>query len=131
MKNLIMYAYNAEAEAIPGLYEQYQVAFKKGDLPVLAKLLNINLGSDKFQVSKLDGGNAVEIVINVMDKSRQKIAIKLPTPEELKEGEILYSENMSRLLKMQEVILNSLEKVAPIKRDGKEDDLLKLLMVGV
>jgi hypothetical protein len=63
------------------------------------------------------------------DNRPVRISVKLPSPKQLQEGKILYSENMPRLLIMQDLILESLEKVTPVDR-GRVEDLLKVLVTS-
>lgn len=129
MKNLVMFALYSEAQFTEGFMEKYKAAFDGSDRVALAKLLNAGVAMERIEAVKSRDGSSMDLIINVLDKNKKKVAIKLPTPDTLKEGKIIYSENMPRLLKMQDVIINNLEKVAPVERNQSED-LLKLLMVG-
>ncbi|WP_408096858.1 hypothetical protein ACJVC5_17605 [Peredibacter sp. HCB2-198] len=129
LKNLVMFALHSESEVHEGFMEKYKTAYEASDRVAMAKLLNAGIAMERIEAVKSRDGSSLEFIINVLDKNKSKVAIKLPTPAALKEGKILYSESMSRLLKMQDMIINNLEKVAPVERNQAED-LLKLLMVG-
>lgn len=137
MKNLLMYGLSASASANPDILTTYAEAYKNGDRNTLSQMVNMGVTNQRIEVIKNNEGAVQEIVINLLvqdhdkDNKSEKFAIKLPTPEVLVSDKILYSENMGRLLKMQDAILNNLEKVAPVKRDSKGRDLLKLLLVNM
>jgi uncharacterized membrane protein len=57
------------------------------------------------------------------------VQIALPRPEKLHEGRIAYSENMDRLLSMQESVIGELEKVHPYGRKNIDIDLLARYML--
>lgn len=129
LKNLVMFALYSESQYDENFMAKYKAAYEASDRVALAKLLNAGIAMERIEAVKSRDGSSLEFIINVLDKNKNKVAIKLPAPEALKEGKILYSESMSRLLRMQDVIINNLEKVAPVERNQSED-LLKLLMVG-
>lgn len=130
MKNLVTYSLYSESQVKPEFFMAYDLAYKTLDKAMLAKLLNSNVSPERLVIVSKENEEQ-EIILNVKNKLKQDVAIKLPRPDDLKKGKIIYSENMARLIKMHEIILNGLEKVAPIKRADKEDDILKLLLVGI
>lgn len=129
MKNLVMYSLVYEAKTQTDFYSNYKDAYYANDLKTIAKLFNIKMAPERLEIMKNKKGD-YDIVIKVFGRKNVSKVVRLPTPEELRQGNIIYSENMPRLLKMQEVILNGLEKVAPIDRDFKDQGLLKLLLLG-
>lgn len=133
MKNLVHF--HLRTGMNDNIFSQYEEAFKKGDAAAIARILDMSTAKDRIVVTKSGDENSISINVSnpVKDPENKNnfIAIKLPTPAELKDGKIIYSENMPRLLKMQDLILDAIEKVAPVKRGHKDNELLKLLMVGV
>ncbi len=127
LKNLVGYLLNYNLEKNADFEVQYKTAFEKGDLPNIAKLFNTGLEGNRFEVVASETGK--EIVLNVNGYANEKVSIKIPRPEDLKEGKILYSENMPRLLMMQEVVFEALAQVAPIQRHMDGKDFLKLFLM--
>lgn len=132
MKNFVMFSLHYQNEVTNDLFARYEDAYKRSDLATLAKLFNTNLVAENLKLEK--NGSDYDIVVNLNglnDRAESIEAIKLPTPEALREGEILYSENMPRLLLMQNLIIENLEKVAPVNRtyNGK-NGLVDLLLVA-
>lgn len=64
--------------------------------------------------------------------SMDNIIINLPTLEEVKNNQVTYSENMERLLRMQESVINALIKLSPAQyRPMKErEGLAKILLMN-
>jgi hypothetical protein len=119
MKNLVMYSLHVQNEKNSDFFALYEQAYLKGDLSELSRLFE---GTYKQ-------GEKKEILLTLQGERGQSLSIKMPTPEDLRAGKILYSENMPRLLLMQDLILENLEKVAPVDRNYKED-LLKVILIG-
>jgi hypothetical protein len=129
MKNLLQLHLNKKLNV--EFMDKYRVAIETSNKEAIAKLLDMGLTPDRIEISKNRDGNGNDVSLSVLNVKKEKVSVKLPSLEALKEGKILYSENMPRLLKMQNLIVDGLEKVAPVKRDHKDKDLLKLLLVGV
>ena len=62
-------------------------------------------------------------------EGNKEVMIRLPTPKELKKGEIIYTENMMRLFTMQDAVIEALTKVTPVTRENKNAGLLKLILM--
>lgn len=129
MKNLVQLHLNKKLNT--GFMDSYRAAIDAGNKAEIAKLLDMGMTPDRIEIAKNRDGNGNDVFVTVQNALKEKVSVKLPSLEALKDGQILYSENMSRLLKMQNLILDGLEKVAPVKRDHKDKDLLKLLLVGI
>lgn len=130
MKNVLQLHLSKKVNNV-SFMDNYRAAIDAGNKAEIAKLLDMGMSAERIEVAKNRDGNGNDVFVIVMNASKEKVSVKLPSLESLKEGQILYSENMSRLLKMQNLILNGLEKVAPVKRDHKDKDLLKLLLVSM
>jgi hypothetical protein len=124
LKNLLYFALFQEDKATNNFITKYLEAYTSKNAPVLTKLLN--LSDEKMNVEIIEGASGINIVVD----KYESFFLKLPTPSEVHEGMIIYSENMARLLKMQDILLKNLEKVTPVKRDHNGNDLLKVLMIG-
>lgn len=116
MKNLTMLALTQQQRQLPNFMGQYELAYHSDNLAALAKLFNHNI--DPARLKKVDDNIQLDAKYN------------LPTPKELQEKQIIYSENMPRLLKMQTMVLEALEKVSPYNREMETDDNLKLFFIG-
>lgn len=124
MKNYLAYAVYQKINLII----DYSDAYKNKDFQRLSEILNAPLDSSSFEESE------GEIHVNLgafkpllEESSVAKIA--LPRPEKLHEGRITYSENMDRLLSMQESVIGELEKVHPHGRRDINLDLLARYML--
>jgi urease accessory protein UreE len=62
-------------------------------------------------------------------EGNKEVMIRLPTPKELKKGEIIYTENMMRLFTMQDAVIEALTNVTPVTRENKNAGLLKLILM--
>ncbi|MFP5384661.1 MAG: hypothetical protein ACLGHN_01185 [Bacteriovoracia bacterium] len=125
LQNLLSYTLFREGEGINNFKSRYEKAFASKNVQELTAFLNLK---DKQIEVSVDSD---QLVLKLKNGFESEVTVNLPSPKDLASGEILYSENMPRLLKMQEVILNNLEKVTPVKRDYHGNDMLKVLMTGV
>ncbi|MCM2351826.1 MAG: hypothetical protein NDI69_17560 [Bacteriovoracaceae bacterium] len=116
MRNFIHFTLLQQARQQPNFSVHYKQAYEINDLGTLAKLFNTEMKTTRL--SKVD--NSI-----VLDSK-----YLLPTPEELNKGQIIYSENMPRLLKMQTLILDALEKVSPYERETSSDNILQIFSIG-
>lgn len=116
MKNFIKLTLFQKARQNNVIYEKYKLAYETSNIPMIAELLNAGIKSSRLTKKEehiyLDG------------------KYQIPTPEELNKGQIIYSENMPRLLKMQTLILEALEKVSPYERETSKENILKVFSVG-
>lgn len=124
LKNLLNFALFKESKMVNQFLERYKEAFDAKNIVALTNL--INLGDESLVVEVMDDLSVIKLAYSRDESSY----IRLPTPAEVEDGKIIYSENMARLLKMQDVILKNLEKVTPVKRDYQGNDLLKVIMIG-
>lgn len=119
MKNFIIYSLNLAHRNDPNFIHSYEEAYKSGNALQMLQILHLN-GVNAPKLVK-DGENfTMELTL-----TNQKVrSVVLPSVEAIKKGEFIYSENMPRLLQMQELILKGLEKVTPVKREAKTMKLL-------
>jgi hypothetical protein len=122
LRNFVLFTLRAQNDRsrIMGAYERAYVA---KDKKALAALLNASISQDKIIISD-NKSEPVSLMVG-----NQKVG--LPTPQELVLGRVMYSENMPRLLNMQKVILDNLEKVSPLDRHHASNELLKLVFLVV
>lgn len=124
-KNLLRYDLNARFS--DSLMREYEQAFVKKDFKTLSFLLNNHIGPTRI----MEENERIVLQMTLFqDRKEEQYNLPLPSPEEIKSGTIMYSENMNRLLKMQMYVLEALDKVTPMKRTLKEEDQLKLFFVG-
>jgi len=126
MKNFVMYTLDHQNDLSPDFLAKYETAYLNADLVSLAKFLSPRLTEASLKVIKNNAGSDIALMVNGIDE----IAVKLPSPDALKEGKILYSENMARLLLMQDLIIEHLEKVSPVDRIHGQENLSNLLLVA-
>ena len=129
MENFVMFALDHQKVLFPDFMASYIKAYADKDLKTLAKLLNSSLTTANLQIVEKDSG--MDILINMTGKDNKAVLpIKIPSPEALAVGKILYSENIAKLLLMQDVIIENLEKVTPVDRKSGQENLVNLLMVA-
>jgi hypothetical protein len=116
LKNLLMYA--LRYKLVTGVeFQNYQSVLESKNKVALTEILGHR--------------NFLRLIDDEMKITVGKIKVSLPSVEELKAGKMTYSENMSPLLNMQKVLLDSLEKVAPRQqRASQQDGLSRLLLLG-
>jgi len=102
--------------------EDYQSAFERRDSAALARMLGAAVSASQV-VAEGD-----KVVLRLGAPRGGQFHIPLPRPQELKSGDLLYSENLGRLLAMQEIVLEELALQAPVVRDYGPDALLKILI---
>lgn len=119
MKNLLNYSLSFQMRK---RIAEYAEAFDKKDRVALASFFNNAIDSKRIN-EKLE----LEVIVNE-GFPVAKYTLALPTPEELQDEKIMYSENLPRLLDMQTLILEALEKVDPVKMKGV--DYLKLFFLN-
>lgn len=124
MKNFILFSLYNNRE-----FQSYKLAYDNKNMTEVASLFKFNLRASDFEIKRNDDRD--EIYLRVLGLKSAPILIKLPTPEELKAGKIIYSENMGRLIQMQNATIESLEKVAPVDRPSRGTDLIHLLFLGI
>lgn len=124
MKNLIMYSLNAEAEVVSNFNEMYRVAYEAKDFKTLAYLFNTDLDATNFEAAK----EGTELYLKLQGTG--SVLVRLPTPQGLVEGKILYSENVPRLNLIQTLIIDELQKVAPVNNTIKGEEMLNVLLLG-
>jgi hypothetical protein len=134
MKNFVVYSLEHQNELSLDFLAKYETAYLNGDLASLAKFLSPRLSEANLKLSKNDSGSEIVLQLNGRDEAAvvkdMIVSVKLPTPQALKEGKILYSENMARLLLMQDLIIENLEKVSPVDRLSGQENLVNLLLVA-
>jgi len=133
MKNFVMYTLDHQQDLSSTFMAKYEKAFLDGDLVSMAKFLSPRLTEASFQIVKNDSGTGIILELNARDDKLaedKKVFVKLPSPDALKKGNILYSENMSRLLLMQDLIIENMEKVSPVDRLSGQENLVNLLLVA-
>lgn len=117
MRNFLNLILNQRVRQNSFVLESYKLAYETSSLTQIAEILNSGVKASRLTKKEdtiyLDG------------------KYQLPTPEELRQEKIIYSENMPRLLKMQTLILEALEKVSPYERETSNEDILKIFAVGV
>jgi hypothetical protein len=125
MKNFLMVLLNNKAQNDLNFASNYKIAYEQGNLNLLASLISQDIKSDRLQ-KRIEFEKAQLFISLPLDT--ENVEVRLPTPEEMSEGKILYSENMDRLLNMQSAVLDALETVAPLRRNYGEMNLLKLMI---
>lgn len=122
MKNLLNYSIYSQHNEM-----QYKLAYETNDLLALSKLMNNHIEENRLKVV----GGRIKLEISINNKSDKKDDVKylldLPTPTELAQRRIIYSENVSRLMKMQNLVIEALEKVYPNR--GAKEQFLKLFFM--
>jgi hypothetical protein len=128
MKNLLHYAVFYKNERDPSIFQDYTLAYKEGNISKLALIIHPKLNQNRIKFSKNKNEEIYSVSINLEGAKIENI--RLPTPDELKSGYFIYSENMSRLITMQRSVIEALTKVAPTKRETQNFTLLKVMALG-
>ena len=129
MKNLVMYTLREHKKITDDFMNRYERFYQDKDFAQLSELFNSDLTNENFEEK------AGSIYLKILsDRTNQGSPvpemIRLPTPEDLKLGRILYTENMPRLIYMQSMIINELQKVTPMERVYKDYDLSDLVLIS-
>ncbi len=127
MKNYVTYFLNWKKERYSGNFNwDYKTAYETQDLNKLSAIFNSEISVDRFKVTKED----IFILVKNQDKN---IEIRIPKPDEFDSERLMYSEYMSRLVKMQNAVIEALEKVTPYNRVDKSrgTDLYNAILINV
>lgn len=128
MKNLLIFKTSFKLRHHYGDYfNEYEKAYSSGNLEALAKLISLKLDGSRFVSNAFDGLKVHSLILK--DEEGKDIKIRLPLPASVKNGNLMYSENMDHLLLMQKAIVENLEKIAPMRRNNRDDDLSKIMMM--
>jgi len=127
MKNLLHYSIAYKVQREPQVMDEYELAYKEGNVSKMALILNAKLNPGRIKYVKAEADESFFLSI-VLEGSKEE-KIRLPSPNELKKGELLFSENMLRLFTMQDAVIEALTNVAPVSRENKNSGLLKLMMM--
>lgn len=126
MKNLLLLKTGVRKNYYHGdLVEEYKNAYEEGQVNKLVALLQLPLAQTSVKMTKLEERNVYQVIVRGSDK--KDLEIRLPSPEQVREGNLMYSENMDHLLRMQSAVIENLEKVAPFKRIDRGENLSNLI----
>jgi hypothetical protein len=128
MKNLIGYTLSMQNDSHGVFLPKYESAFSNKDLKTLSLMLGRSVSEQQLKV--IDDSIYLNLQILDSKKMGTTVSLKLPTLEELKAGNLFFSENMSRLMLMQKIVIEELEKVTPIDRSFESEHLLELMMAS-
>ncbi len=131
LKNLVTFTLFSQRTLINDIFGRYDLAYKSGDVQSIIGLLRANLSPANFKVKKDGDVQEIYMFLDAKDSDNHtlRVSVKLPLPSDLQDGKIVYSENMPRLLLMQDLILENLEMVVPLDR-GRGQDLLKVFLTS-
>jgi hypothetical protein len=118
MKNLMSYSLSFQ---MTSRIAEYEDAYRKKDRALLASFFNNVIDPKRIN-------EELELQIIVKELPLEKYQLALPTPAELESQRISYSENLPKLLDMQNLIIEAIEKVDPEK--VKDVDYLKLFFLN-
>lgn len=128
MKNYVSYVLMKNNVTSPLLRESYSNAVELG---LTSDLENYLETKNKVKMKVIDGIKKPVLELSALRPlGRQKaniVEIEIPDLQELFRDEVIYTENMRQLLKMQDFILFELEKVHPIERDFDRSLLFNLM----
>jgi hypothetical protein len=129
MMNLIMFSLREQNKITDDFLNRYERFYNAKDYAQLSALFNTDLDANDFEFK--DENIFLKLEVNKNANGEDKpVKIRIPTPSALRLGKILYTESMPRLIFMQDLILDELEKVTPMERDLKENDLLNLILIS-
>lgn len=128
MKNLIGYTLSMQNDSKGIFLSSYDAAFKNKDLKTLGSMLGQSVSEKQLKI--IDDSIYLSLLIPGPEKTGSTVSLKLPTTDEIKSGTLYFSENMSRLMLMQKIVIEELEKVTPIDRSFESDNLLQLMLAS-
>lgn len=126
MKNYLHYVISLNRTTNPHIGYDYEVAYKKKDIKALQSFMKTNL--EIKEVTKNDDQVLVLEISGLRSAGSRLIQISLPRPTEIDSGELVYSENMQRLLLIQQKLLDELELNYPQRRDIDSKQLMTLIL---
>lgn len=127
MKNLITYmTWTYGPSRTSGEYGQ---AIAQGNLDWISQNNGLGLPASSYEVVNQAEVKAVVVKLPLEGEKVQKIS--LPTAEEVSKGELIYSENMSKLLLLQDQVIDSLRQVSPFPTDYSQNDFLGFVYYGI
>lgn len=129
MKNYVTFYLNWKKERYSGNFNSdYKSAYEEKNLSKLSLLFNSEITPERFKVTEKD-------IFILVKNLGQTIEIRIPQPDEFETEKFMYSEYMSRLIKMQNAVIEALEKVAPYTRTSdsytRGSDLYNAVLVNM
>jgi len=120
MRNLLNYSLWKEAQTVSGAltFDSYEAAFESKQLSTLASFVGAELSRVIVK--------GEDIFLQVEDPNGKIVEVKFPTSDDLKNGTIIYSENMQRVVKIQDRLVEALGKVSPLQ--GSPEKMAKILI---
>lgn len=129
MRNFLAYVLYYHQKTNPNVIKDYTSAYALRDLEKIAKILSVNLTSTDL---KFESRNDEDVlVLELLSHRGEKQKIKVPKPEEVRIGELMYSENLHRLLVMQDMIVDEIQKVSSVGQSYNNFDLFKIVLMSI
>ncbi|MCE3013598.1 MAG: hypothetical protein LW878_11095 [Proteobacteria bacterium] len=126
MKNYLHYVVSLNKTTNPQIDYDYEIAYKKKDIQALQSFLKTNLHIK--EITKNQENVLVLEMSGLRSAGSRVVQISLPRPEEIESGELIYSENMQRLLLIQKKLLDELELNYPKRRNIDPKQLMNLIL---
>ena len=117
MKNLFLYSFHNNAAKYGHRLEEYEWAYKEKDIKGIERIVFKNTIQGKIRLNK----GSLEMVTISNDLEEYKF--DLPTPKEMQEGFVQYSENMGRLIKLQDKLVDALIKTTPLDNSRSKEKI--------
>ena len=126
MRNFLMYVLHKDAALTRGYAEDYQYFYKSYNMAALEKMLEKSFGGLKLVYNESSDSVFLRVPYE-SNGENEFIEIQMPTVADFQERTIYYSEDMQRLMNIQNAVLVELEKVSAT---GNGDELLKVMLMN-
>lgn len=117
LRNLMIYSLRRTIRDFGGTESDYEAAYNSKDIVKLEKLIF----NDKVEGRIVDQDGVLRFNSGI-------VMVKVPSPKDIEENELLYSENMAPLLKLQDKLADALVKVTPLSIEEHKEDLGLLIL---
>jgi len=125
LKNYINYVLIKKLSQDEMLFEEYSSAINTKNAFKIAYLLGSNVSEERINFDSSKGELKAKLKVFAKNEIYE---LTLPSAEDLRQGKIIYSENMETLIDIQEHLLNEIFKVAPISEFVESSKILRLMM---
>jgi hypothetical protein len=123
--NLLRYSLiGQDSEAKKGIFlKTYARVYEARDLSGISKFFSNNTIAQNITLDK-NQRIALRLIVD-----KNEVIYPLPTPEELEEGKILYSQNMYQLQELERRVIEAMIKISPKNYSSSQKEILERMMI--
>ncbi len=126
MRNHLVHSLNRNLLVDRKFHEHYQRLLETKNFKALQQILKTD--AEIVELTKNNKSVLALKLSGLRASGSNDVFIKLPTPQDVLEGKVLYSENMQKLLVIQDSIISHLEKTFPIQREFNQKFWTQILI---